>query len=536
MPKKYYILPEHSDAQYMSRLPIKYDYNAIYTQMEKQMQLEDYDAQLAQVDIRKINLEFGRISAEDFIRIHHAFPLHEIQEYETKLQTAQTDVEKKSLEKRKQRCQIEIYNCVQFIQEFLAKNGATDPGYHPVSFKEIQDRPSITYGRRMAFRKIAAQYRDNPPELPKGETAETKTASTTHTATAEEPEVLPLLTLPWPEYDGSYKSLLPLEYDYNKIYTQLELQAQLESYPPLYPYHVGEDPWDIEYGRVSADAFVQAHYYDPIDTLLKAYKYKTTDAATVVQRCLVERDNCVQFMQEFLLRKGAPKKDFRPVHIQRVGDDTSIALGRYTVFEDIVSRTQPKDVLELPEYDETCMSRLPKDYAYNTIAEKQLLTLPYKYEETDDKHAMWNGWYVAELFYYLHALCPTMEIKIYEEKLASAKTKLGKKICQEKIDTCHTEMDSCMHFIRDVQTLLAPLNVAEEEDETKYFLFGIYDVFVSILKQLHFGTDLLHVKSRWSIENDIPETDPKNANTIWTKYQIARTNFYTTSKGRIIEV
>lgn len=538
------ILPEHSDAQYMSRLPLQYDYNAIYTQMENQMQLENYDAQLAQADFRKINLEFGRVSAEDFIRIHYTYPQEELQEYERKLQTVKTDVEKKSLEMRKKRCQIEIYNCVRFMQDFIAKNGGTDPGYRPVSFKEIQDRPSITRGRRMAFRRIAAQYKDNPPVLPDIEDieemaqdskAKADPVNSASTASAEEVP-LQFLVSARPEYNGSYKCLLPIDYDYNKIYTQLELQSQLESYPPQYPYHVGEDLWDIKYGRVTADAFAQAHYYDILDTLMEAHKYRHADVAKLVQRYIIERDNCVKFMEEFVRRKGYPRDNFQPVRIQYLGDETYIAMGRCFVFEDIVSRTQPMSIPnDLPNYNESYMSLLPEPYDYNAILLNQLATIPLKFETpANDKYAAWNGWDLAEYFFFLHNLCPTVECVMCEEKYAAAKTREEKEKLQNKIRTCHMETDNCIHFMRDFQDTYTAFDPADTENFNA-MIFGTYEVFASILKQLHFGTDLFHVKSRWKIGRNIPEADPENADTIWEKYKVIYKRIYHTSKGRTIE-
>ena len=529
------ILPEHSDAQYMSCLPLKYDYNAIYTQMEKQMQLENYDAQLVEADIRKINFEFGRVSAEDFIRLHYTYPEEELQEYERKLQTVMTDVEKKSLEKRKKRCQIEIYNCVRFMQDFIAKNGETDPGYHPVAFKEIQDRPSITHGRRIAFRKIVAKYKDNPPVLPDIEETTQDTKAKANPASAASANKVPLqfLVSARPEYNGSYKSLLPLDYDYNKIYTQLELQSQLESYPPQYPYHAGEDVWDLQYGRVTADAFAQAHYYDILDTLMEAHKYRHADVAKLVQRYIIERDNCVKFMEEFVRRKGYPRDDFQPVHIQHLGNEAYIAMGRCFMFEDIVSRTQPMPILsDFPEYNETYMSLLPEPYDYNAILLNQLATIPPK---TNDRYPEWSGWDIAEYFFFLHNLCPTVESLMCEEQYAAAKTREEKERLQNKIRTCHIETDNCIHFMRDFRANYTAFDPADTE-KFNAMIFGTYEVFASILKQLHFGTDLFHVKSRWKIGSDIPEADPKNANTIWEKYEVIFKHIYYTSKGRTIEV
>lgn len=534
------ILPEHNDAQYMSRLPLKYDYNAIYTQMEKQMQLENYDAQLAQADIRKINLEFGRVSAEDFIRLHYTYPEEELQEYERKLQTVMTDVEKKSLEKRKKRCQIEIYNCVRFMQDFIAKNGETDPGYHPVAFKEIQDRPSITHGRRIAFRRIVAKYKDNPPVLPDIEETAQDTKAKANPASAASANKVPLqfLVSARPEYNGSYKSLLPLNYDYNKIYTQLELQSQLESYPPQYPYHAGEDVWDLQYGRTTADAFAQAHYYDILDTLMEAHKYRHADVAKLVQRYSIERDNCVLFMKEFLQRKGYPRDDFQPVRIQHLGDEAYIAMGRCFVFEDIVSRTQPMPIPnDFPDYSASYMSPLPEPYDYNAILLNQLATIPLKFEtKSNDKYAVWNGWNIAECFFFLHNLCPAAESVMGEEKYAAAKTKKEKEKLQKQIRTYHIEIDNCMHFMRDFQANYTAFDPADTDFNA--MIFGTYEVFASILKQLHFGTDLFHVKSRWKIGSDIPEADPESANTItiWKKYVVFYKHIYLTSEGRIIEV
>lgn len=44
------------------------------------------------------------------------------------------------------------------------------------------------------------------------------------------------------------------------LLTQLETEAQKESYPVLYKYHHGKEIWDFYYGCISAEDFIQHHY------------------------------------------------------------------------------------------------------------------------------------------------------------------------------------------------------------------------------------------------------------------------------------
>lgn len=331
-----------------------------------------------------------------------------------------------------------------------------------------------------------------------------------------------------PDYDGTYRSLLPAAYDYNKIYTQLEQQAQRESYPLSYKHHIGEKEWDFKFGRMSAEDFAQVHYYDALDVLLAACEARSTMAQKLqaeqealdaqVERYQTEKDNCVKFMQEFIRRKGQPRNGYTPVNLQPVGNDTRIAMGRAQVFDDIISPQPSKRFAPFSPYDgKSYLTRLPLEYDYQKIWNQLKMMPVYLDPKKNPDFAKWDGYYAAEYFFYCHYLHPSAEIELCDIQAENAKTEKEKTKLFSRKSRCEIDQEHCIHFMRDYQ---AGYRNFFPQDQT-YTEFGTYEIFVSILKQLHFGTDPYHVRSRWSKDSGwYPEKNPEDGETIWSIYSI----------------
>lgn len=340
-----------------------------------------------------------------------------------------------------------------------------------------------------------------------------------------------------PDYNGTYRSLLPSTYDYNKIYTQLEQQAQRESYPLSYKYHIGEKAWDFKYGRMSAEDFAQVHYYDTVDILCAASEARSTMAQksqaeqealdAQIVRYQTEKNNCIKFMYEFIRRKGQPRNGYTPVNLQPVGNDTRIAMGRVQMFKEIISDKPPKGLPPIPPYEENAMfmTRLPLEYDYDKINQMLMHRTPvYLDPKENPDFAKWDGYCMAETFFYHHYLYPGAEIEFCEMQIENAKTKEEKTNYTSRRNRCKIDQEHCIHFMREYQA--GYQNFFPQD--TTYIEFGVYEIFASILKQLHFGTDPYHVQSRWSKDSGwYPEKNPEDGETIWSIYDFSVEVIYT---------
>lgn len=256
--------------------------------------------------------------------------------------------------------------------------------------------------------------------------------------------------------------------EYKTLYTQLETEAQKESYPVLYKYHHSDDfhhgreIWDFYYGCISAEDFIQHNYTHPLER----------QTATPQ-----DMDTVLQFMQDFVEKEGKPDEEYTPVSIKEVGNTEKIALGRCHVFgKFLASKGLLKDTEKIPELT----FPIPKDpgeppaYDYAKLAEEVSKTDGF-YSKGDEFGCSFNGmrnhfkmdWFdTAEKFYLHQVLFPLYYAETYTIQIPMTETDADKEILQKNIDYTLAAEKNGMQFIKDY------LGLAAGSDMNPYFEFA----------------------------------------------------------------
>ena len=285
-----------------------------------------------------------------------------------------------------------------------------------------------------------------------------------------------------PEYNGTYRCRLPFDYDYNAIYAQMELQAQEETYhttayrPRRFQAHQVQEN-DLKYGKASAEEFVQFHYVRPLEekkaNAANFFAAKTDEekqaSQTTAHRCAVEADNCLRFMEEYLLHKGWPKDGYMPVNHNPEGNLADIARGRHQVFQNYVTQAQfaNRNAQQTSSCDDspsfvakteqkTIQRHVPEKYDYNVIYTQfeqlaQLKSYPPGYAHHLGAYA-WDAKYgrlSAEAFYNMYYAEPREKMQECANALCTAKTDAETDALEQQIQDCQIQMENSMRFMQE---------------------------------------------------------------------------------------
>lgn len=335
-----------------------------------------------------------------------------------------------------------------------------------------------------------------------------------------------------PEYNGTYRCRLPFDYDYNTIYAQMELQAQEETYhtisyhPRHYEHHKVQEN-DVKYGKASAEEFAAFHYKRPLEekkaSEAKFFSAKTDeekqDAKARAQRYAVEADNCLRFMEEYLVHKGWPRDGYTPISHNPEGNLADIARGRCQAFQNLVTQVQFANrntpQTHTSSYDDspytsssftakteqkTIQRHVPEEYDYNAIYTQfeqlaQLQSYPPGYIDHLGERT-WDTKYgrlSAEAFYNMYYAEPKEKMQECADALCMAKTDTERDALEQQIQDCQIQIENAMRFMGDyydregwpqsgyTPVQIKPVGRLEDITESRNSVFREVTLFTEIL-------------------------------------------------------